>query len=171
MPPAALLALWFSMITTKSLVGFPTGVFVPVDSVGELVDELDEDPDDGLLLPLEQPAANSNAARLSVATLTDVLTKVPHRSIPAQLPRACDGRHVIAIGVAVEGKTTVRNRRAGRSSSRIDGDRRGGAGGGTRRVRAVSWRESIASWSASKPDPPTKLELWSRARAGPVNSM
>jgi hypothetical protein len=88
MPPAAVLALWFSMITTKSLVGFPRGLFVPVDSVGGLVGEddplsvglLDEGPEDGLLLPLEQPAANSSAARLSVAALTDVLTKVPRRS-------------------------------------------------------------------------------------------
>jgi hypothetical protein len=94
MPPAATLALWFSMITTKSLVGFPTGLFVPVDSVGGLVGEddprsvglLDEGPEAGLLLPLEQPAANSSAARPSVTALTDVLTKVPHRSSRRNCP-------------------------------------------------------------------------------------
>jgi hypothetical protein len=94
MPSDALLALWFSMITTKSLDGLPTAVFVAVDPVGELVggDDvlvggvLDAGPEEGLLLPLEQPAATNSAARPIVTALTDVLTRVPHRSSGATAP-------------------------------------------------------------------------------------
>jgi hypothetical protein len=78
MPPAALLALWFSSTTTNSLAGFLLRLLGPVDSVGDgelpgeddwlCVGVLDVDLADGGLSPLEQPAADKSAARHSSPT-------------------------------------------------------------------------------------------------------
>jgi hypothetical protein len=160
------------------LVGFPAGVFVSVDSLGELVGDddplsvgvLDEGPEDGFLLPLEQPAANSSAATLSATALTDVLTKVPHRSSRRNCP-------VLAmVGMSSQSAWPSKVRRRLEIGGLADP-----AVASAATAEAVPEAEpgeyerchsaSVASWSASKPDAPTKLELWSRACAGSVNSM